>query len=209
MGDFANLDGMGQIPRGRPRVSSRATFADAACELFLEKGYEATSITELARRVGVSRSSFFNYFDSKADIFWGGLDKRITAFEKALAADPTPDAVADVTALVRELLADFVPDSLALAILNKAAMGVIEVLEHDGAVRQVRIARAVSARLCRGGADQFTADIVAAAWAGAVMAGINAWAHNGAGSNTLADAVERASAILDRLTPLLDGTETA
>ena len=51
---------------GRPRALSRETLAEAACELFLEQGYEATSIAEIATRAGVSRSSFFNYFWSKA-----------------------------------------------------------------------------------------------------------------------------------------------
>ena len=49
---------------GRPRASSRETLAEAACELFLEQGYEATSVVDIAQRAGVSRSSFFNYFSS-------------------------------------------------------------------------------------------------------------------------------------------------
>ncbi|MDQ2670204.1 MAG: TetR/AcrR family transcriptional regulator, partial [Gemmatimonadota bacterium] len=51
---------------GRPRASSRESLAEAACELFLERGYEQTSVTDIATRAGVSRSSFFNYFDTKS-----------------------------------------------------------------------------------------------------------------------------------------------
>ncbi|MBN9180650.1 MAG: TetR family transcriptional regulator, partial [Microbacterium sp.] len=40
---------------GRPKSSSRETIADAACELFLEQGYEHTSIADIATRAGVSR----------------------------------------------------------------------------------------------------------------------------------------------------------
>ena len=64
---------------GRPRASSRETLAEAACELFLEQGYEATSVVDIAQRAGVSRSSFFNYFSSKSDVLWSGLDARIAA----------------------------------------------------------------------------------------------------------------------------------
>jgi AcrR family transcriptional regulator len=54
---------MSTEPRaGRPKASSRETIAEAACELFLEQGYEQTSIADISTRAGVSRSSFFNYF---------------------------------------------------------------------------------------------------------------------------------------------------
>ena len=62
---------------GRPKASSRETLAEAACELFLERGYDATSVADITQRAGVSRSSFFNYFSSKSDVLWSGLDDRI------------------------------------------------------------------------------------------------------------------------------------
>ncbi|MGB3376768.1 MAG: helix-turn-helix domain-containing protein, partial [Microbacterium sp.] len=71
---------------GRPRASSRETLAEAACELFLEQGYDDTSIVDITRRAGVSRSSFFNYFSSKSDVLWSGLDARIAVASVALAA---------------------------------------------------------------------------------------------------------------------------
>ena len=51
---------------GRPRATSRDVIAEAACELFLEQGFEGTTVADITRRAGVSRSSFFNYFTSKA-----------------------------------------------------------------------------------------------------------------------------------------------
>ena len=66
---------------GRPKASSRETLAEAACELFLEQGFEATSIADITSRAGVSRSSFFNYFASKSDVLWAGLDERLTSLE--------------------------------------------------------------------------------------------------------------------------------
>ena len=71
---------------GRPRASSRETLAEAACELFLERGYEATSIADIATRAGVSRSSFFNYFSSKGDILWAAFDERVDAAIAELAS---------------------------------------------------------------------------------------------------------------------------
>src|SRR4051794_21692440 len=103
---------------GRPRASSRETLAEAACELFLEQGYDATSVAEITQRAGVSRSSFFNYFSSKSDVLWAGFDERIDNAIQTLSAPGTVadgDIVRDTLLLV---VRDFAPDPLALALRN-------------------------------------------------------------------------------------------
>ena len=180
------------VGAGRPKASSRETLAEAACELFLEQGFEATSIADIASRAGVSRSSFFNYFASKSDVLWAELDERIDEFESRLAAG------GDLDASVRSLAGDFTPGPLALAIVNVTAMGVADELRREAAVRQGRIARAVAAHVQRAGADRMTADVAGAAWGGAVIAAIEAWAQDGAGRTSLGRFIERASDVAAR-----------
>ena len=69
---------------GRPRVSSQAVLEEAATELFLERGYQATSIDDIASRAGVSRATFFNYFGGKVDVLLVEIDRALTRFEQAL-----------------------------------------------------------------------------------------------------------------------------
>lgn len=163
---------------GRPRASSREVLSEAACELFLERGYHATSVTDIAARAGVSRSSFFNYFDSKEAILWSSLDERIDGLR---AASPLSDPVRGVT----QLCADFAPDSLALALVHAEAMGVQEELERAAAVRQARIAQVVRSSLQHAGATPVVAAVAGAAHAGAVMVAIERWARAGAGRASL------------------------
>ncbi|MPV49681.1 TetR family transcriptional regulator [Pseudactinotalea sp. HY160] len=68
---------------GRPRASSREILEEAACELFLEQGYAATSVADITARAGVSRATFFNYVPTKSDLLWTSIDE---AFE-SLAAE--------------------------------------------------------------------------------------------------------------------------
>ena len=145
---------MSTEPRaGRPKASSRETIAEAACELFLEQGYEQTSIADISTRAGVSRSSFFNYFSSKSDVLWAGLDERLVAFEAHLGSDEETDAVAAVRAATLAIAEGFAPDSLALGIVNATAMGLEAEYERDAAFRRARVARAVSTRFVRAGSD--------------------------------------------------------
>src|SRR5918994_3374903 len=124
---------------GRPKASSRETLAEAACELFLEQGFEATSIADITSRAGVSRSSFFNYFASKSDILWAGLDERLDALDARLAADGGTDAAATVRAGILEVGVRFAPDSLALAIVNATAMGLDAELGREASFRRARV----------------------------------------------------------------------
>lgn len=170
---------------GRPKASSREILAEAACELFLEQGFEATSIGAVATRAGVSRSSFFNYFSSKSDILWAGFDEALLVLEASLKGESEVDAERQVRSAVGMLGADFVPDSLALAIVNSTAMELTDELARESALRSSRIARAVSDRFIVGGADRLAANIAGAAWGGAVLAAIDAWARDGAGRGDL------------------------
>lgn len=174
--------------RGRPRATSRETIAEAACELFLERGYAETTVAEITRRAGVSRSSFFNYFGSKADVLWGGFDERLDAAVTALASGhPVRDTL-------HALVDRFAPDALALAITNADAMGIAADLDDERALRTGRLARAVSDRLAADGAPRLDADVRAGAAAAAVLAAVWAWAAAGPARRELGDLLAEALA---------------
>jgi len=180
---------------GRPKSSSHETLAEAACELFLEQGFAATSVVDITRRAGVSRSSFFNYFSSKGDILWAAFDERVDAAERAFAGGG--DVLPSLTAFAD----DFAPDALALAIVNAEQMGVAAELEREAAVRQARIADGVSRRLLIGGLEPLRAEVIGAACGGAVWAAVRAWAHEGAGRRPLQPLLDRSLALALILLP--------
>ncbi|QYG92962.1 TetR/AcrR family transcriptional regulator [Iamia sp. SCSIO 61187] len=59
------------VPTYHQRVAreKRAVIVAAATELFLERGYDRTSLARIAERSGVSRATLFKQFPSKADLF--------------------------------------------------------------------------------------------------------------------------------------------
>ncbi|WP_309102087.1 TetR/AcrR family transcriptional regulator [Microbacterium sp.] len=172
---------VGESRAGRPKVSSRETLAEAACELFLERGYDATSVADITQRAGVSRSSFFNYFSSKSDVLWSGLDERIGRAIDALAALGTEAAGDDVRGILLLIVRDFTPDALALALRNAAAMGLEGELVRDTGLRHARLSSAVAEAARASGIDVIRADILGAAHAAAVLSSLRVWAEQGAG----------------------------
>ncbi len=76
-------------PRARPRT--RVEVADIAVRLFRERGYEATSATEIAEAAGVSRSTFFRQFRSKDDVIFADHDElfdQIARYFESAHPDP-------------------------------------------------------------------------------------------------------------------------
>lgn len=55
--------------REQKKNETRRAILDAAVRLFAEKGYERTSMTELARAAGIGKATIYGYFSTKNEIF--------------------------------------------------------------------------------------------------------------------------------------------
>jgi AcrR family transcriptional regulator len=80
----------------------RSVVAATAVRLFEQQGFEATSVEDIARAAGISRSTFFRQFRSKEDVVFADHDELIDQAEKSLAGavgDPWK-AVCEAAAMV-------------------------------------------------------------------------------------------------------------
>ena len=71
--------------RGRPRTFDEEAVLDALTELFWRQGYEATSVTDIATTAGLNKSSLYNTFGSKQELFERILDRYVAARMEMLA----------------------------------------------------------------------------------------------------------------------------
>jgi mycofactocin system transcriptional regulator len=77
------------IPRrGRPPATSSRELRKIALRLFVECGFEATTIDQITAEAGVSERTFFRYFATKASVLWTEFDAEVDAIRAALAAVP-------------------------------------------------------------------------------------------------------------------------
>ncbi len=74
--------------KARKQQVVRDALSAAAAELFRKRGFEAVTVEEIARAAGVSRRTFFRYFDSKEDVMVDHLDRDGERLLVELAARP-------------------------------------------------------------------------------------------------------------------------
>lgn len=87
------------LPRttGRPPATSREQLAVVALELFLEHGFDETSVDQIAAAAGVSRRTFFRYYPSKTAVLWNRFDDEVDRLRTELGAvDPAAPMLAGV-----------------------------------------------------------------------------------------------------------------
>jgi mycofactocin system transcriptional regulator len=90
--------------QGRKRVTSQAELEQVAFELFRERGFEQTTVDDIATAAGIGRRTFFRYFPSKNDVPWGQFDDELAKMRERLRACPRDLPLADA---IREALVDF------------------------------------------------------------------------------------------------------
>ena len=82
---------MGRPPSGEDEVATRDRLIAASIEVFVEHGFRQASLTEIAKRAGISGPAVYKHFDGKADLLMQAarcsLDSLLTV---APAAELTP-----------------------------------------------------------------------------------------------------------------------
>jgi AcrR family transcriptional regulator len=99
--------------RDRKRQRTRQALISAAMRLFAEKGYEQTTVAEIAAMAEVSTKTFFNHFASKDEVLFPHLSARIDDAVAVIKQRKPADNVSDVLLKAMEhMLADAVRDEL-------------------------------------------------------------------------------------------------
>src|SRR6478752_1936677 len=76
-----------------------------AARLFAERGYQGTSLADLAAELGVQKPSLYHHIDSKEDLLWEIAQEGATAFHAALDGVPAAPAPERIRLALRAHLA--------------------------------------------------------------------------------------------------------
>ena len=116
------------MTRRRSADDAKAAIREAALDLFLRQGYDATSLEEVADRIGVTRPAVLYHFGSKEALLLSVLEPGFIAVEAVVASfetDPTGllEQETVVRALVHTVLEHRRPVALITRFANEYALG--------------------------------------------------------------------------------------
>jgi AcrR family transcriptional regulator len=167
--------------RERKLQATRERLARAAMALFLERGFEATTIDDIAAAADVSRRSFFHYFASKEDVVAAWQEGAAAALVAEVVARPAGETM--LTAAENAIAA-------ALKRIDPAEAAAMSRLKRDNPALQARdqlkyekLERALAeglAQRARTKSDQLKARLVAMIATGAMRVGGESWIGGGA-----------------------------
>ena len=89
-----------RVRAGRRPSTSAAELERAAFDLFEQRGFDTTTVEDIAAAVGVSKRTFFRYFESKNDVVWGSFTDQLHAMRELFDRCPPEQPVADAVRTV-------------------------------------------------------------------------------------------------------------
>ena len=114
---------------------------EAAIDLFVRKGFQETTVDDVALAAGVSRRSFFRYFTTKDHLLGHNMVKLGDVLVAAVAASPAESSA-------NQVVHDAVMAGLLFSTSHPRTRQVIEITSRNPSTRQAHSSRKVDVEIC-------------------------------------------------------------
>jgi AcrR family transcriptional regulator len=168
--------------RERRKLDTRRSIRTAALTLFAEKGFEATTITDITDAADVAARTFFLHFASKETVLVGDHRERMERFRTVLLGRPAGEDT--FTALRRTIVESIATEDAEVEELALAARLMVQspqllaLVAGDNAIQEAAIAEAIAERETID-ADAIYPKLLAAFSGTAVRIGLTTWYTQG------------------------------
>jgi AcrR family transcriptional regulator len=138
--------------------NARERLETAALDLFVENGYEETTVAQIADRAGLNRATFFRHFADKREVLFGGEDVLSGLFADAIrVASPEATLIECLQAALAATEVVMTPHRRTTAARRVLVVAGNSELQERGLLKHARIANSITAALRERGADELTA----------------------------------------------------
>jgi AcrR family transcriptional regulator len=149
----------GDMSRWEP--NARGRLEQAALELYRERGFDQTTVTEIAEKAGLTERTFFRYFADKREVLFWGQGRLRELYVRTIEA--APESAVPIDAVAAALLAA-VPvfhERRQLARQRQAVIDANPGLQERELLKSVTLAAAMAEALRRRGVPEPTASLAA------------------------------------------------
>jgi AcrR family transcriptional regulator len=165
------------MARWQPGAKQRLVIA--AVDLFTEQGYDATTVTQIAERAGVTKSTFFRHFSDKRELLVAGQETLSRLLAEGITEAPAnASPLQAVAAGLERASSSMGPANRELGPRLKAAVAASTELQERDALKSVGLAAAMTAALLARGVPDPTAHLAAELGVLAFKRGYAQWSES-------------------------------
>ena len=146
---------------GRWEPDAAGRLRQAALDLFTERGYEQTTVADIAARAGVTERTFFRYFADKREVLFAGTDQLQGHVVARIAAAPEGQAPFDVVIDAMAAAGDLLDERRAFARQRAAAIASNASLQERELLKLAGLGAAAAAALRERGVPDAVAGLLA------------------------------------------------
>jgi AcrR family transcriptional regulator len=159
--------------RWQPEAGKR--LMRAAFDLFEERGYDNTTVTEIAARAGLTKRTFFRYFADKREVLFAGFGHLQDAMVGAVAAAPASAGPLEVLDAALEAGSDFFGEGPELARRRRRIIAANPELQERELIKLAALAAALAQALRARGVGDPTALLSAEAGVTVLRVALERW----------------------------------
>jgi AcrR family transcriptional regulator len=146
---------------GRWEPNARGRLAEAALKLYGERGFEQTTVEEIAKRAGLTERTFFRHFADKREVLFWGAHALEEQLRQALERAPASLREIDAVALALETIAVDFEERRAFAGARQQIIAAHPDLQERERIKLASLASTLAKTLERRGAASMTANLAA------------------------------------------------
>jgi AcrR family transcriptional regulator len=148
---------------GRWEPNARGRLELAALELYGERGYEQTTVAEIAKRAGLTERTFFRHFTDKREVLFSGAGSLEELLVSAVAGAPESAAPMEAVAAGLEAAGAVLQERQAFARRRQSIIAANKELQERELIKLASLASAIAATLRRRGVAEPAASLSAEA----------------------------------------------
>ncbi len=143
--------------------NARGRLEQAALQLYIERGFEQTTVAEIAERAGLTERTFFRHFADKREVLFGGPSALQEIFVAAIAAAPDPVVPIDAVAAALEAAGALLQERREFARQRQTVIAANAELQERELLKLASLASAMAHALRRRGVPDPAAKLTAEA----------------------------------------------
>jgi AcrR family transcriptional regulator len=144
-------------------------------ELFAERGYDATTVADIAERAGLTKRTFFRHFADKREVLFSGGEMLLAGMAAAVAGAPAEATPLEAVAQALQAGADLIGNDLGHTRARQAIITAHPELQERELIKMATISAALAGELRARGTDPVTAALAAEAGVAAFRVGFERW----------------------------------